>query len=52
MRLQRTRAVGRSQESEALSHRIPSFVGHFSPGRAKNDLQKKESTMLPQANKL
>ena len=25
------------------------FVGHFSPRRAKNDLQKKESTMLPQA---
>jgi hypothetical protein len=25
------------------------FVGHFSPRRAKNDLQKKKSTMLPQA---
>jgi hypothetical protein len=23
------------------------FVGHFSPSWAKNDLQKKESTMLP-----
>jgi hypothetical protein len=25
------------------------FVGHFSPRRAKNDLQKKEGAMLPQA---
>jgi len=25
------------------------FVGHFSPSWAKNALQKKESTMLPQA---
>jgi len=25
------------------------FVGHFSPCGAKNDLQKKESTRLPQA---
>jgi hypothetical protein len=28
---------------------IDPFVGHFSPGRAKNDQQKKKSTMLPQA---
>jgi len=27
----------------------PTFVGHFSPTWAKNALQKKESTMLPQA---
>jgi hypothetical protein len=26
-----------------------SFVGYFSPCGAKNNLQKKESTMLPQA---
>ena len=25
------------------------FEGHFSLGRAKNDLRKKKSTMLPQA---
>jgi hypothetical protein len=25
------------------------FAGHFSPRRAKKDLQKKERTMLPQA---
>jgi hypothetical protein len=27
-----------------------SFVCHFSPAGAKNDIQQEESTMLPQAN--
>jgi hypothetical protein len=36
--------VERTQTTDFLP-----FAGHFSPGGAKNDLQKKKSTMLPQA---
>jgi hypothetical protein len=37
-------SIGLTQTTDFLS-----FVGYFSPCRAKNNLQKKKSTMLPQA---
>jgi len=39
--------IGRS-----LVGRFQSFVYRFSPGGAKNDIQKRKSTMLPQARAL
>jgi hypothetical protein len=36
---------GGTTDATEFGRQIP--LGHFSPGGAKNDLQKKESTMLP-----